>query len=314
MAGLCLRYLTFECFDPELPDQQLHRFLIDGYYSFQDYAVLHWVDHLESYIKSLPLSNLPVDNDFVAAVEDFYTVYGAGETNREDVEKELKGKLNAFPNTEYVGSVLLMVTQARKARKADEKMGALGELGQTIAKIRSSLENLSTSSTLETETRQQLEFYYGTQWSKCPRHPCFYFHEGFTARAQRDQHIDRHERPFCCTETGCPRILYGFISEKELKKHINVNHPDPSTFAWKFPKAKKESTKHQCAVCGKDYTRANSLRIHLRTHNNERPYNCKSCGKTFVRKHDCERHERLLHTDQKQAIGNDAMSSSQETL
>jgi predicted RNA-binding Zn-ribbon protein involved in translation (DUF1610 family) len=128
---------------------------------------------------------------------------------------------------------------------------------------------------------------------------------------QRDKHVDRHERPFCYTESGCPRIHFGFSSEKELKKHMEINHPDPSTFAWKFPKAKKQSTTHRCSVCQKEYTRANSLRIHLRTHNNERPFNCRTCGKAFVRKHDCERHERLLHDEEGQLVEEDAPTSSQ---
>jgi hypothetical protein len=27
--------------------------------------------------------------------------------------------------------------------------------------------------------------------------------------------------------------------EKELKKHTEITHPDPSTFTWNFPKAKR---------------------------------------------------------------------------
>jgi hypothetical protein len=311
LAILCLRYLTFECFDYELPEEKVKKFLMDGYYAFQDYAVLHWVDHLESYITSLDQSNPTTHDDFGSAIEDFFTAYGAGDTERRQVEKQLEKRCAALTNAEYFESLLLMITHARKARKVDDHMTALGELGQAIAKNRLFLEDLIVLPSMEPETRRQLEIYYGALWNKCPRHLCFYFHEGFSTTARRDQHVVRHERPFCCPEPGCPRILYGFSSDKELKKHININHPDPNTFAWKFPKARKESTKHRCNVCEKEYTRASSLRIHLRTHNNERPFNCKTCGKAFVRKHDCERHKRLLHDEQGQVVGEDALTSSQ---
>jgi hypothetical protein len=298
LAILCLRYLTFECFDPALSEQKTSEFLIDGYYGFQDYAALHWVDHLVCYLESSCVGSNPTPGDLSEAIEEFFMVYGAGESKREDIDRELEEKCAALANIEFLESMLLMICQARNARKADEQISALGELGRTITKNRSLLETLSVSPKLEPEMRQKLELYYGTQWSKCPRHRCFYFHEGFLKATQRDKHIDRHERPFCCTESGCPRILIGFSSEKELRKHINIHHPDPSTYAWKFPKVQKESTKHRCSICEKEYTRANSLRIHLLTHNDERRFKCKTCGKAFVRKHDCERHERLLHSDE----------------
>jgi hypothetical protein len=314
MAVLCLRYLTFECFDPKLPEQSIIKFLTNGYYSFHDYAVMHWVDHLESIVKSLRFNSLLDHDELGGAIEDFFKVYGAGEAKSEDVRKELEELGSMFPDAEYLESMLLMISQARTARKADEQISALGELGRTIARIRSLLEDLNMSSTLEAEKRKLLELYYGTQWSKCPRHLCFYFHEGFSTFERRNRHVDRHERPFCCTESGCPRILIGYSSEKELKKHVNINHPNPSSFAWKFPKAKKGSIKHRCTFCENEYTRASSLRIHIRTHNNERPYNCKTCGKAFVRKHDCSRHERLLHDDQGQMVEDDALTPSQATL
>lgn len=313
LAILCLRYLTFECFDCELADEKVQKFLMEGYYSFQDYAVLHWIDHLESYVTSLDQTDLPNHEDFGSAIEDFFTAYGAGDTKRGDVRKELEESCAILSDAKYFESLLLLIIHARQARKLDEGMSALGDLGRAIVKIRSIFEDLSIAPSLEPETKKRLEVYYGTLWNKCPRHLCFYFHEGFSTTVRRDQHVDRHERPFCCTETGCPRILYGFSAEKELKKHILNNHPDPSTFAWKFPRVKKEPTKHSCSFCDKEYTRANSLRIHLRTHKNERPFNCKTCGKAFVRKHDCERHERLLHNEQGQVVSEDIVTSSQAT-
>ncbi|XP_012987781.1 endothelial zinc finger protein induced by tumor necrosis factor alpha-like isoform X3 [Esox lucius] len=47
-----------------------------------------------------------------------------------------------------------------------------------------------------------------------------------------------------------------------------------------------------CPECGKTYPREYDLKIHLRTHTGERPYQCDECGKTFVRKQGLRQHRR----------------------
>ncbi|KAH6664180.1 hypothetical protein B0J14DRAFT_523298 [Halenospora varia] len=48
--------------------------------------------------------------------------------------------------------------------------------------------------------------------------------------------------------------------------------------------------KHQCKLCPKNFTRATTLREHVRTHDNDRRFKCDRCSKTFVRKKDWMRH------------------------
>lgn len=297
LAILSLHYLTFECFMNDLPDEKLRAYLQKGYFAFQDYAVIHWVDHLESAIRTLRRDDCPNLDDLHCAVDDFWALYGVDASNFADVDKELEEKCRGLIDVEYQEKVLSLITEAWRARKAEEKMSALGMLGQIIQKNRLPLEKWSILPSDEASTREKLELYYGDKWYKCLRHHCFFFHEGFKTEERRIEHLERHERPYCCTEFGCPRIHVGYPSERELKKHIDVNHPDPSSFAWKFPKVKKEPIKHRCSTCGKEYTRSNSLRVHLFTHRGERPYKCKICAKAFVRKHGCERHELNVHAE-----------------
>merc|ERR1719471_1661948 len=57
---------------------------------------------------------------------------------------------------------------------------------------------------------------------------------------------------------------------------------------------------HKCYVeptCGKTFSKVTHLKAHVRSHNNERPYECewRGCGKTFVRSDELKRHA-WIHT------------------
>jgi len=60
---------------------------------------------------------------------------------------------------------------------------------------------------------------------------------------------------------------------------------------------RKNDANFVCPVpgCGSTFTRHFNLKGHLRSHNEEKPYQCKwpGCGKGFARAHDCKRHEQL---------------------
>jgi hypothetical protein len=310
LAVLCLQYLILECFDPDLSTERTKEFLLEGYYAFQDYAVLHWIDHLESLIPFLPLGK---DSHVLgAALKDFHEVYGATEAGVEDISKEIRERCSRIQDTVYYEHLALLLGHTRMIRTSDEQMTALGDLGKVVSNNRAILEDLHSTNTLASEAKEKLKQFYGPKWNKCPRHACFYFHEGFSDATRRDNHLSRHEKPFCCTETSCPRIHFGYSTEKELKKHMATTHPDPAAFTWRFPKIKQPARKYTCTECDppKEYTRAHNLMIHKRLHSNERPFICRFCSKSFVRKHDRERHEDKLHPNKKiQETG-----SSQETI
>ncbi|KAF2421138.1 hypothetical protein EJ08DRAFT_597728, partial [Tothia fuscella] len=61
----------------------------------------------------------------------------------------------------------------------------------------------------------------------------------------------------------------------------------------------KDHISHRCTFCERDFTRATTLKDHIRTHTNERPYSCKLCASKFRRRNDQLRHESTAHKEKK---------------
>jgi hypothetical protein len=292
LALLSLQYLTFGCFDDSNTHDEILRFLKSGSYSFMDYASLHWNHHLEAAIDSLHTEDLYHSGDLGIALNEFFEMYQPGTTKKDATYEDLVRRCADIKTAECYETLVLLLSGAKSSRLAEEKLEALGHLGTMITKVRTTIEELSASASLDLLTKENLRRFYGDNWHKCSHHACYYFHEGFATSRGLLQHTNRHEKPFCCTEMGCTRMYIGWSTEKELKKHMSQYHPDPESFSWKFPHVKKPSSTFTCNLCPKQFTRASTLNTHrMREHDKERPFTCKTCGKGFVRKYECDRHE-----------------------
>jgi hypothetical protein len=290
------------------------RFLNNGSYSFIDYASLHWNHHLEASLDSLKHKDLSHSSDLGIALNEFFEMYEPGQMKQDQGHKEITKWCVELESSNCYEPLVKLLSYARSSRMAEEQLEALGILGGTINKVRENLVELNSSSTMNKSSKQRMANFYGGNWYKCSRHACFYFHEGFANERGLQQHTNRHEKPFCCTEMGCIRMYIGWSTEKELKKHMNQYHPDPEAFSWKFPHVKKPPATFQCNLCPKQFTRANTLSTHqMREHKNERPFSCKVCQKKFVRKYECGRHE-AIHQQSKKNSGNCEASGSGKTM
>ncbi|VDL61150.1 unnamed protein product [Hymenolepis diminuta] len=56
---------------------------------------------------------------------------------------------------------------------------------------------------------------------------------------------------------------------------------------------------HKCEICGKDFCQYSTLLLHISSiHNGERPYSCGYCDKKFAAKSHINRHEAGVQRDQ----------------
>jgi hypothetical protein len=290
--------LTFECFDDEIDSNELQLLARNGFLSFQDYATAKWLQHIRAIIKR-PTAQFPADAGSQIALEEleigldeFFSRYSQ-ELTQNTISKEVREDCEPFKAYPFYGSLINVwnhiYQHEMKGPDARQEL-SLEPLNKSLLRNRAILETIPSSS-----DREIIIMFHGDKHFKCPRPTCFYFHEGFKEARSRDQHINRHDRPFNCAFPDCSIAEFGFSSNKDLEKHEKLFHPETADQANSFQAKTKPmaATPFKCELCGKSFTRGFHLRSHLRSHAGERPFKCEECGRAFTRSNDCKRHEKL---------------------
>ncbi|XP_046397223.1 uncharacterized protein LOC124164095 [Ischnura elegans] len=70
----------------------------------------------------------------------------------------------------------------------------------------------------------------------------------------------------------CPTCAEKFLNSADFTNHVRTVHP------------------LECSMCGKQFCRQQSLRLHLKRHLSVRPYKCTQCDKAFVTNQKMEEH------------------------
>ncbi|KAF1361979.1 C2H2 domain-containing protein [Lizonia empirigonia] len=293
LAALCLRYLTFPCFDlGAIQDpQELKELVLEGHLAFQDYAIAKWFHHINAFVSSgskfLHESRSCDDylEDLSIALEDFMTQHDDTDWDEVIVE-ECRANCDAFKG--------LPCHDKLKGFDARHEV-SIKSLAAALDRNRKLLEELPSSKVFNSDDlARYCKFYDHERLFKCTKITCRYFSEGFKDSKARKKHVNIHERPFCCEVPDCLGNE-GFGNSGDLQRHIRAFHPEMSDLAETFnsvtiPRAR---TGHACAICGKTFTRGFARRNHENSHRGVRPHACPECGKAFTRANDLKRHQKL---------------------
>ncbi|TVY90811.1 Ankyrin [Lachnellula willkommii] len=222
MAKLCVTYLAFHCFDPNISDSEIQEYTETGDYAFQEYATCNWIHHME------------LSNDFLAdnAIKEELDIFKRSYNLLRKVHARYYSWDDGAPEiVDFVEHKTLVKIDLKELRKhystesiftKTSSNESIPCLFRQLARTRDAIEQFSL---LPLPAKEELFVSaYGTSVYKCPVLTCSHFEDGFATRKLRDTHYQRHERPFKCRDEECDYSAIGFSTKSLLARHIRLCH------------------------------------------------------------------------------------------
>ena len=230
LATICIRHLCSTGYISLSDGNRVRELASQGYYSFLDYSVINWTDHLHAYVSRATIEEL------IRLVRDLQDFLGmpcnnlnpvGGDEGPGDILMQSGQDFLVLGYTSEVFAKIVFWTRLRiqlRSRKIEASSGMLGSknLGEMVAVVRHVIEDLCTASNvnvtgprdISTTAGNALAKYYGTHYFKCSQEDCDYFSEGFPTRQKRDEHERKHS--LSCPEPGCCEAV---VSSASLRAH-----------------------------------------------------------------------------------------------
>lgn len=205
---------------PTNSDIDPKRFAIEGYYSFTNYASIHWADHLGSWAKET--SDAELESLAKELLPKFLCRYWPVPTTLDQENKRPSSFSKIFKGYEFWQQLDIATSNwnsLRGTRGFSAPQQTTDLLLETVLATRLFVEEASFSTTNSSSSVSEMITYYGTKIYKCTKPSCEYFSEGLPTKRERDEHVDKHERAFFCTALGCPYQLLGFDTGVNLSMH-----------------------------------------------------------------------------------------------
>jgi hypothetical protein len=214
MSIFCTQYLSSEPFHVGIDPDDILRHAKRGYYSFQDYAVQNWFEHLHQCVEFPNGINSVLFGrsiDLARKLLDQYCL------------ERIMDEKNVMANHSQVIEAIQSLPENGRERNSHLNV----ELPTLL--IRRQIAKLGGED-LDSETREMLANLYGQIGSyKCPKPWCELFKGNFGTAEKLKEHVNHHELPFNCPSDGCFAANLGFSSESSLRQHIKDHHAEKNS-------------------------------------------------------------------------------------
>ncbi|EWG35919.1 hypothetical protein FVEG_00106 [Fusarium verticillioides 7600] len=232
LACHCIDYLNL----PAFTDQPTAERILNGDYGFLEYAVLNWTRHLEAGILELGGHDDQI-SELSESLETFIRMHWIKPTVRLPISGGTQKRLKCFEALDFYDQLEQSVVSWKKQLRHFEGMkpGEFAlDLSSLVLGVRKELEHVATSIS-DASMQKTIEDKYGNMIFKCPRLTCQFFIIGFSTEKERNEHFDKHIRPFRCRDEGCRGSMFGFAAKEQRDKHIRDVHPEDFAQSQEFP-------------------------------------------------------------------------------
>ncbi|KAI9148085.1 DNA repair protein RAD5B [Paramyrothecium foliicola] len=288
LSMLSIAYLSFPHMSVQRTEKDIESDLLQGIYAFYDYASACWAMHLQTGLPAL--EDKEKLTDLCETLETFLELHWSQKykplPDVKRIQKLLEPLQSSSVYEKIVQSVAWNKRQGSKQGQGPNPDEAL-DLSELTRESRAMFENMLGPSLSQIKARE-LQRFYGENWFKCPRINCSRYYHGFMSAIDRDQHVNKHERPFLCIVVGCHVEVFGCSTESEREKHLldyhGIDMYDNTNDA-EFPEPHKEKSSRNTAKSDATFL------CHLCDKKKQAVF-CSVCDERFTRKADCARHER----------------------
>ncbi|KAK6524130.1 hypothetical protein TWF694_005792 [Orbilia ellipsospora] len=231
VGNLCFNYLSLKSvYTKNIVDYR--RFVEIGEFAFLGYASENYLEHLKQGIKTQsPGANSEMETLF----ENMNVILRQllshlQETVDEEVESISAPAILFFKRNrdDEIGSRREISSQdlllsLRKEGNDDFSKVIFAMTSALMVPLNKMLGTIAREQISPITTDDSLFKTYG-YLHRCHKHTCKDFWAGFPSSSDLEKHKAKHQRSFKCPQTTCISHGIGFVTEKELKHHMALNH------------------------------------------------------------------------------------------
>lgn len=245
LAQKCFDYFRLPAFAPKLGDSVLREYVLNGTYSFLDYALVSWPQHLIRAFQDKDDHGVPNDfqdccKNLTESLRSFLKSRWTEPKCKPRIPKSVVTTVSSVPglnqdsNSELRKRLLLTLACMHRLTSTwlkDDYSSPTLVLLDTVPTIRAQIEELATENPQDYRIRK----YYGESLFKCTKLCCDWYSRGFCTAREREKHVAKHERPYRCRYWNCTWARMGFTNQGDLDKHIEDYHTSnvkDDDFSW----------------------------------------------------------------------------------